>query len=139
MAIEGFAYARTQEIVLRDLDSFGHVNNSVFLTYVENARVGYLATVVGARRREEIRNIMARAEIDFHAELSFGDDLELGVRCEHLGTKSFELRYRLVRGDGVIAADVRSTHVMFDFDKSASVPLPDEWRRAIEAWEKGSL
>ena len=45
MAIEGFRFSTSQEIVLRDLDSFGHVNNAVYLTYCEMARIRYWSDV----------------------------------------------------------------------------------------------
>ncbi|HZK16458.1 MAG TPA: thioesterase family protein [Solirubrobacterales bacterium] len=133
-ALEGFAYSRPQEVVLRDLDAFGHVNNAVFLTYVENARVSYLAQVVGARRRDQIRNIMVRVSISYRAQVSYEDELESGVRTERLGGKSFDLRYLIVRkSDGETVAEAESVQVMYDFDADRSIELPAEWRRAIEA------
>jgi acyl-CoA thioester hydrolase len=133
LAVEGYPFSMRQEIVLRDLDSFGHVNNAVYLTFVENARIAYLREVVGAVRRDEIRNIMAAVSLDFRAEVSFEDELEIGVRTVGIGTKSFQLSYRLVRGDGEVAVDATSTQVMFDFDAGRAIEVPEDWRRAIEA------
>ena len=133
MAVEGYAFSTRQEIVLRDLDSFGHVNNAVYLTFIENARIDYLRNVVGAARRDEIRNIMAAVSLEFRAEVPFEDELEIGVRTVGIGTKSFQLSYRLVRKDGVVAVDATSTQVMFDFDAGIAIEVPEDWRRAIEA------
>ena len=133
MAVEGYAFSTPQEIVLRDLDSFGHVNNAVYLTFVENARIAYLREVVGAVRRDEIRNIMAAVSLEFRAEVSFEDELEIGVRTDRIGTKSFQLSYRLIRSDGEVAVDATSTQVMFDFDAGRAIEVPEQWRRAIEA------
>jgi acyl-CoA thioester hydrolase len=132
VAVDGFPFSMRQGVVLRDLDAFGHVNNAVFLTYVENARVAYLRDVVGARTREEIRNIMASVTIDFRAQVSYGDELEIGVRTERIGTKSFQLVYRMVRQDGEVAAEATSAQVMFDFDANRAIEVPPEWRSAIE-------
>lgn len=131
--MDGFPFSMRQEVVLRDLDAFGHVNNAVFLTYVENARVAYLRDVVGVRTREEISNIMASVTIDFRAQVSFGDELEIGVRTERIGTKSFRLVYRMVRQDGEVAAEATSAQVMFDFDANRGIEVPPEWRSAIES------
>jgi acyl-CoA thioester hydrolase len=133
MSVEGFAFSIRQEVVMRDLDAFGHVNNAVFLTYAENARVAYLREVVGVRRRQEIRNIMASVRLDFRDQVSYGDELEIGVRVERIGTKSLTMRYRMVRGDGALAAEATSAQVMFDFEANESIAVPDDWRRAIEA------
>jgi acyl-CoA thioester hydrolase len=133
MPVEGFAFSLPQEVTMRDIDGFGHVNNAVYLAYVENARVAYLREVVGVRTREEIANIMASVTIDYRAQVDYGDELEIGVRTERIGTKSFQLAYRMVRGDGEVAADVTSTQVMFDFDANRAIEVPAEWRRAIQA------
>lgn len=120
---------------MRDLDGFGHVNNAVYLTYVENARVAYLRQVVGARTLEEIRNIIAGVTIEFRAQVSYGDELEIGVRTDRIGTKSFQLAYRIVRQDGEVVAEVSSTQVMFDFDANRAIAVPGEWRSAIETYD----
>src|SRR5215218_2901765 len=135
MALEGYRFATRQPIVLRDLDSFGHVNNAVYLTFVENARIEYLKEVVEAVRRDEIRNIMAAVKIDFRAEIGYEDELQIGVRTDRIGTKSFQLSYRMVRGDGEVAAEVTSTQVMFDFERGAAIEVPEDWRRAIAAYD----
>jgi acyl-CoA thioester hydrolase len=133
LAVEGYAFTTRQAIVLRDLDSFGHVNNAVYLTFIENARIEYLKAVVDAVKRVEIRNIMAAVTIDFRAEVSYEDVLEIGVRCARLGTKSFQLEYRMVRSDGEVAADATTTQVMFDFDQGVAIEIPADWRAAIAA------
>jgi acyl-CoA thioester hydrolase len=136
---EGFRFCISQPVVLRDLDAFSHVNNAVYLTYAENGRVAYLKELVGAVTYQQIRNIMARVTIDFRAEASYGDVLTIGVRTERIGTKSFHLAYRIARQDGEIVADVASVQVMFDFDEGQTIAVPDDWRRAIEAYEGSPL
>jgi acyl-CoA thioester hydrolase len=135
MAVEGFRFSLRQEVSPRDLDGFGHVNNAVYLTYMENARVAYLREVVDARRLEDIRNVMASVTIEFQAPASYGDVLEVGVRCERIGGKSFGLRYAVVGADGVVLAAATSAQVMYDFEADGSVPVPDAWRHAIEAYD----
>jgi acyl-CoA thioester hydrolase len=129
VAVEGFPFSVGQQVVLHDLDAFGHVNNAVYLTYIENARVAYFREVLGVRTIEEIRNIMASVTIEFRAEISYGDELEIGVRTERVGNKSFVLRYLLVLGDGTVAAEATSTQVMFDYEQRTSIPVPDDWRQ----------
>ena len=73
----------------------GHVNNAVFLTYLEEARIAYPAAV-GA---EVSSMILARAEIDFRAPLRAGDEVEIGVRPVAVGTKSFQLEYEVRGGE----------------------------------------
>ena len=65
-----------ETVRFRDVDSLGHVNNAVFLTYLEEARIAYLLPF-GA---EAANMILARVEIDFRAPLRMGDEIEIGVR-----------------------------------------------------------
>jgi acyl-CoA thioester hydrolase len=125
-----------QEVSPRDLDGFGHVNNAVYLTYMENGRVAYLREVLGVRRLEEVRNVMASVTIEFQAPASFGDVLEVAVRCEHVGNKSFGLRYAVEREDGACVATATSAQVMFDFDAQCPIPVPAAWRQSLETYDR---
>lgn len=137
MPLEGFRFTTWQEVVLRDLDAFGHVNNAVYLTYIENGRVAYLRDVVGAVRVEQIRNVMATVTVDFRGEATYGDRLEIGVRTEAIGNRSFKLAYRLAREGGDIVAEATSVQVMYDTEAGVSIPVSPQWRAAIERFEEG--
>ena len=118
-----------QETVrFRDVDAMGHVNNAVFLTYIEEARIAYLLRF-GA---EVTQMILARAEIDFRAPLRDGDELEIGVRPVGVGTKSFELEYE-VRSADALAAEAKTVIVSFDYESGKSVDVPQAWREALAA------
>ena len=118
-----------QETVrFRDVDAMGHVNNAVFLTYIEEARIAYLLRF-GA---EVTQMILARAEIDFRAPLRDGDELEIGVRPAGVGTKSFELEYE-VRAADALAAEAKTVIVSFDYESGQSVDVPRAWREALAA------
>ena len=133
--MDGFCFFHRQPVVLRDLDGFGHVNNAVYLTYLENARVAYLKEVVGAQRIHEIRNIMASVTINYRASGTYGDVVEVGVRVERVGTKSFVFSYEVRTTDGRQLADASSIHVMYDYDNETTVPVPDDWLVLIERYE----
>jgi acyl-CoA thioester hydrolase len=104
----------------------GHVNNAVFLTYMESARIAFLSSL-GAGENPQHSLILARMEVDFRSPIAFGEEVEVGVRPSRLGTKSFELEYE-VRADGRVAADGRSVLVGYDYERGASVEIPAEWR-----------
>lgn len=136
--LDGFRFMHRQPVVLRDLDAFGHVNNAVYLTYIENARVAYLKEVVGASRVEEIRNIMASATITYRAPANYGDVIEIGVRVDRVGTKSFVLVYGVSTSDGRHLADATSVQVMFDYEREETIPFPADWLALVERYEQAS-
>jgi acyl-CoA thioester hydrolase len=115
--VSDFAFVRRERVRLRDLDSFGHVNNAVYSTYLEEARLDALGGLGAV--------ILARVEIDFRSELHVGEEIEIHSRCSRIGTKSFDLEHE-IRVDGRIAAEAKSVLVGFDYETHRSVPLPDE-------------
>lgn len=134
-SLDGFRFVHRQPVVLRDLDGFGHVNNAVYLTYIENARVAYLKEVVSARRIEEIRNIMASVTINYRAPATYGDVIEVGVRVDRIGTKSFILVHELCTRDGRVLADATSVQVMYDYEREETTPFPADWLALFERYE----
>ena len=126
--MEGFDFVHQETVRFRDVDAMGHVNNAVFLTYIEEARIAYLLRF-GA---EVTQMILARAEIDFRAPLRDGDELEIGVRPAGVGTKSFELEYE-VRSSDAVAAEAKTVIVSFDYEAGRSVEVPEAWREALAA------
>jgi acyl-CoA thioester hydrolase len=126
--VEGFDFVHRETVRFRDVDSMGHVNNAVFLTYLEEARIAYLLPL-GA---EVSSMILARVEIDFRAPLRMGDEIEIGVRPADVGTKSFELEYELRSGNAV-AAEAKTVIVSFDYESGRSIELPESWREALAA------
>ena len=124
--VDGFPFVYRDTVRFRDLDGMGHVNNAVFLTYMESARIAFLSSL-GAGETPQHTLILARAEADFRSPIAFGEEVEVGVRTSRVGTKSFELEYE-VRADGRLAAEGRSVLVGYDYERGASVEIPEEWR-----------
>jgi len=133
--VEGFRFIHRQPIVLRDIDGFGHVNNAVYLTYIENARVAYLAKVFEARAIAEIRNIMASITVNFRAPAAYGEIAEVGVRVDRIGTRSFTLAHEIWNGGDRLLADATSVQVMYDYERAATIDFPQDWLALVERFE----
>lgn len=117
-----FPFVHRERVRLRDIDSFGHVNNAVYSTYLEEARLDALGGLGAV--------ILARVEIDFRAELYVGDEIEVHSRCSRIGTKSFDLEHE-IRVDGRIAAEAKSVLVGFDYETHRSVPVAEELKARL--------
>ena len=125
-------FVHRERVRFRDLDAMGHVNNAVFLTYIESARVAFLEHLGAAPTLEAMSIIVARIEIDFRAPVGLGDEVEVSVRASRFGAKSFDLDHELRVGDTVVA-EARSVLVSYDYGKGEAVELPDEWREKLAA------
>jgi acyl-CoA thioester hydrolase len=124
------------QIRFADVDKLGHVNNAVYLSYIELARMHYFEEVAGGIEWDRLGVIVARAEIDFLAPVVLGDTLRATTRCSRIGTKSFDLSYSLMRRSGGAeseAARALTVMVCFDYRIMQSAPLPDDWK----AWLAG--
>jgi acyl-CoA thioester hydrolase len=130
--VDGFDFVHPETVRFRDVDAMGHVNNAVFLTYMESARVAFLLDLGAATGLQDLPIIVARVEIDFRAPVRFGDELEVGVRASRFGAKSFDLDYELRAGDRVVA-EAKSVCVAYDYAERQTVPIPDAWRERLAA------
>jgi acyl-CoA thioester hydrolase len=128
--VEGFPFVHSEAVRFSDLDGFGHVNNAVFSTYLEQARLAWFGDAEGEMPLRDV--ILARTEIDFRSPVVFGETVQIGVRPTRLGTKSFELAYEL-RAGGRVVAEAKSVLVGYDYAHERSVEVPARWRRRLEA------
>jgi acyl-CoA thioester hydrolase len=121
------------EVRFRDLDALEHVNNAVYATYLETARLRYLETV-GIGEPPKPTMMVARLEVDYRKSILYGQRVEVGIRVARLGTKSFSLEYE-IKANGELAATGRSVQVWFDFALNQSARVPDDVRDKIRAFE----
>ena len=136
--MDGYRYVHAQEVAFRDLDVFGHVNNAVYLTYIENARIGYARDVLGIESLEGLLLIVASVKIDFRSRANLGETLQIGARTTRVGTKSFDLEHEIRSQDGRLVAEVQTTLVAFDYESDQTMPIPPDWRERIENYESRS-
>jgi acyl-CoA thioester hydrolase len=118
-----FPHVRRERVRFRDCDSMGHVNNAVYSTYLEEARIDVVGSLDAF--------ILARVEIDFRAELHAGEEIETRTRVGRIGTKSFDLEHEIRSGERLVA-EARSVLVAYDYEANASVPLSDALLERLE-------
>jgi len=134
-------YPFTVSIVVsfRDLDALGHVNNAVYLTYMEQTRIGYGLQLIGGMDVADLAFILAEATVSYLRPAHYGDQLEVGVRVGEIGTKSFVMDYGIRRrSDGELIARGRTVQVWYDYRAQRSQPVPDAFRAAV-ARDNGQL
>lgn len=137
---EGFRHHLPIQVRWGDMDALGHVNNAVYLTYLEQARVDHLRRELGLwdGQSGKIGVILARVEIDFKLPLFAGDDVHVFSRVTRLGNRSIDIEQvvtRLKNKQYELAARALVTGVIFDYASNQSTPIPAEWRARIKAYE----
>jgi acyl-CoA thioester hydrolase len=111
---------------------YGHVNNAVYLTYLEEGRDEWLGTTLGDPA--EIWNwVLARVAIDYRVELSLDDDrVTATCRLERIGTKSVTTREQILKRDGTVAAEAEAVIVARDRDSGETRAITDAERALLE-------
>jgi acyl-CoA thioester hydrolase len=125
----------------RDIDAFGHVNNAVFFSYVEQARIRYLLDVIRPGTGfDRMPLILAHVAIDYRSPIFFDDEIVVATRVDRIGRTSFAMSHRMTAGaEGRHVADVASVLVTYDYPSSSPIPVPDDWRERIAEHEGNPL
>ena len=129
--------AFTHRLIVRfaDCDPLGHVNNAVYLTYLEETRFAHWRAEWGFGTTEPAPDIpgviLARVEIDYRAQARYGDVLDIRLRVTSLGRSSFTYEYEIVDARAAVVATAKSVMVMFDYATQKPVPIPDRVRAML--------
>ena len=136
--MEGYRFILPREVEFRDIDPAGHVNNAVYLTYLETARIRYLIEVLGTQFAYEVSLILARMEIDFRSPARFPETLQVGARVTRLGTKSFDMEHQIRGAEGRTVIEASSVLVAYDYKANTPMAVPPDWRAGLDAYEERS-
>lgn len=126
------AHEKRVEIRWRDVDAYGHVNNAVYATYLEECRDEWVERSLG-EAGDPWDFVLARVAIDFRRELRLEDEaVVVSCRLERLGTSSVTLREQVHTRDGELAAESEAVLVTRDRESGRSRPLTGAERAALE-------
>jgi acyl-CoA thioester hydrolase len=116
-----------------DTDAMGHVNNATFLSYLEDARVGFFRHASG-----DLISlgglILARTEVDFVRPIRFGTGpVRTSSWVTAIGTKSFRMGYTMEQ-DGNVVGRATAVMVAYDYATDSSRPLTAAERDVLERY-----
>lgn len=110
-----------------------HVNNAVYLTYLEEARAAwFFQTLGGPETADRFPFILASVHINYKAPAHYRQALAIDVTADGLRNRSFTLNYVIRAGD-VVVAEASTVQVTYDYAAGAPIPIPDEMREAMLA------
>lgn len=120
----------------RDTDAMGHINNAVYVTYLEVARQIYWARLDAHADYRRVPFILAHVTIDFRSEALVSEVLEAGIQLAWIGNRSFSFAYRIwEKTSGRTVAEASTVQVCYDYGAKKTMPMPEELRRAFESFE----
>ena len=116
----------------RDLDAFNHVNNSNYLTYLEESRLQWLSHVPGPWFDEHAMPVMAAAQLNYRQPITWPAQVKVELSCERLGNSSMTIAHRMVDAEDAnhLYCDGNVVMVWMDPATGKPVPLPEAIRAA---------
>lgn len=126
------------QVRFADLDVLGHVNNSVYLTYFESARVHYFKHLLGTDwdwTKDSV--VLVKNEVEYIRPVLLHDVPEIEVYTKHIGTKSYTFGY-YVRVNGKLHSTGSSTLVAYDVNTQKTTEIKPEMIDVLRKLEKES-
>ena len=117
----------------RDLDAFNHVNNSSFLTFLEEARLQWLQQLPGMWMTAHAAPMMAASDLNYRRPIEWPAQVVVELFCTRLGNSSMTIGHRIVDAnhDSLLYCDGNVVMVWMDPASGKSVPLPHTVRESI--------
>ncbi len=115
-----------------DMDAFNHVNNSVFLTYLEEARLRWLQALAGPWLDDNTAPLLAAANVNYRRPIEWPARLEIELYAERVGNSSLTLGHRVLdsRDRSILYSDGHTVLVWIDRRNGKGSRLPAAVRQA---------
>lgn len=121
------------EATLRDTDGLGHVNNAVYLSWLEAARTRYVFDRRGLTTIAEVDFVLASARLEFRSPVYLHETVDLWCSPCRVGRSSWEMAFEgRARTDGRLVVEARTVQVQYDYASRMARPIPEAFRRILE-------
>lgn len=119
----------------RDLDAFNHVNNSKYLSYLEEARLRWMLAVPGMGMDGHVAPVVAASNLNYRRPIGWPGEVVVELFVERAGVTSLTIGHRIVDAlqDGTIYCDGNVVMVWIDRESGHAAPLPAGVRDACSA------
>ncbi len=123
----------TLRIDWSEIDAFGHVNNVMFMKYVQAARLNYVDSIglMKLHRTQNIGFMVAETNCQFKKELHFPGYINVHTKIAFVKNTSFSLEHTMTNADDEVVAIAKDVLVVFDFTKKEKCLIPEEIREKI--------
>lgn len=135
--VKDFKHKSEIQLRWKDIDQFGHVNNSNYLTFFEVARFYYCKDVCEWDWSAD-KFIIANISIDYLRPIFFPNKTYVYLRVSRMSEKSFDFEYLVTtekNGIEKLASKSKSTQVMYDLEAQKSIPIPNHIRAKFKSFE----
>ncbi len=132
-----FRHSVRVQVRFTDCDMLGHVNNTMYLSYMDLGKVEYFAQILpGGVDMRHINIAIVNVNVDFYAQTFFGEEVEVWTAVSKVGPRSITLEQRIINpSTGQTKCIGRTVMAPFDPETATSRPVREDWVRSAEAFE----
>lgn len=124
------------QVRFSDVDSMGHVSNTIYQNYYDSGKVSYFEEVIPEMDFETIGIVGASIKIDYLKPIFRKTKVLVETRIAKLGNKSLTMEHYLVEeGSNEVMSTCTAIMVCFNIKERVSIPIPEEWRKKILDYE----
>lgn len=128
------AYTVPVDVRFNDVDGLGHVNNAIYLTFLEHARMKFFTEEAGSTSEKDFPFIIAHAALDYKKPIKMGAELEVRMWTSRIGGKSWDFDYEIVdRRTKAQYATGKTVQVAYDYYLEKSDMLDGELKELVKA------
>ena len=125
-------YTTSLQVRFRDIDPLYHVSHTVYVVYMQQARLSFFDEVL-EHRKSEYNTVVVHLEIDYEKEISVGDEVTVDACITAIGTSSFTMAYTIL-ADGTRVAAGESVQVVTHEDTGKPTEIPSAWREVLDCY-----
>ena len=130
-------YTNSIEVIFRDVDSFGHVNNAVYFTYLETVRTKYFRELKTRSGVDAMDVIIAQATCNYRSPAYIDERLDISVAITRFGNKSFDCMYIINTDNGRKIALAKTIQVAYDYKTNTTVIVSETFKQAVIEFQGG--
>ena len=129
------------QLRFNDIDMLGHLNNSVYVSFMDLGKAAYFKTVMPTDIDwKHINVVVANINCDFFAPSYFNERLEVLTAVVGVSERSFKMEQRIINSDtGEVKCISHTIMVGFDVATASSAPISQSWIDALSAFEQRPL
>jgi acyl-CoA thioester hydrolase len=120
-----------------EMDIYGHVNNVMFMKYVQAARVNYWEQIglTNYMQSDKIGPMLASTNCQFKKPLQYPGKVIIHTRMDFIKNSSFGLFHHLFNEAGDLCAEATDVMVLYDFSKNEKVNFLQDLRDKVKLLE----
>lgn len=117
-----------------ELDVYKHVNNVMFMKYLQSGRVNFWEVSGFSEMHKETNRgpMLVSSHCDFRKSLYYPGKAIVKTKTAYIKNSSFGLDHIILDEDGDICAEGHDVAVCFDFDKAETFRIPDNLREVMQ-------